>query len=111
MAFAFSTFVVQLPLLVVMIAGFVLVGSRRAHLGPRSTTFALIGLSLLTAELVLTMIWTTVFPNIYSSLDLEPAQFGLISAGVGLLLTAVTAAGLALLLAALVTRRTPAQPG
>jgi hypothetical protein len=111
MAFAFSNFVVQLPLLVVMIAGFVLVVTRKTRLGGRSTTFALIGLSLLTAELVLTLIWTTAFPSIVTSLDLEPSAFGMISAGVGLVLTAITAAGLALLLAALVSRREQAPQG
>ncbi|MEV6629280.1 hypothetical protein AB0M54_00840 [Actinoplanes sp. NPDC051470] len=111
MAFAFSSFVVQLPLLVVMIVGFVLVGSRRARLGPRSTTFAFIGLALLTAELVLTTIWTMSFPSLVSSLDLEVSSFGLISAGVGLVLTALTAVGIALLLAALVSRpRDPFPP-
>jgi hypothetical protein len=110
MAFAFSSFIVQLPLLVVLIVGFVLVSSRRARLGARSTTFAMVGLALLTVELVLTTIWTMAFPSMVASLDLETSSFGLISAAVGLLLTALTAIGLGLLLAALVSR-SPADPG
>jgi hypothetical protein len=110
MAFAFSSLVVQLPLLVVLIAGFVLVSSRRAQLGARSTTFAMIGLALLTAELVLSMIWTISFPRLVTSLDLEPSSFGLVSAGISLILTSLTAVGLGLVIAALVSRPA-ADPG
>ncbi|MFG1602640.1 hypothetical protein [Actinoplanes sp. NPDC049265] len=104
MAFAFSSLLVQLPLLVVLIAGFVLISSRRARLGARSTTLAMIGLALLTGELILSMIWTISFPQLIASLDLQPSGFGLISAAVSLILTSLTAVGLSLLIAALVSR-------
>lgn len=104
MAYAFSGFVLQVPLLIVMIAGFVLVSSRKARLGGRSTMFALIGLSLLTLELVMSGIWNIMFPRLVAELDLQVSSFGMISLAVGLVLTLLTAVGIGLLIAALVSR-------
>ncbi len=110
MGLLFSGVVVQLPLLAVLIAGFVLVSSRRTRIGTRSALFARIGLALLAVDLVFQAIWTVLFPRLITSLDLEYTQFGVLSFGVGLILTVLTAAGIALLIGAIVTRTAPAAP-
>ena len=110
MAYVFSGLLGQLPMLAVLIAGFVLVSTRRARIGARSATLALAGLGLLTFDLVLQSIWNVLFPRLVASLDLRAASFGLASFGVGLILALLTAIGIGLLIAALVSR-SPRGPG
>jgi len=104
MAYVFSGLVGQLPMLIVLIAGFVLVGSRRTRIGARSATLSLTGLGLLTFDLILQSIWTILFPRLVVSLDLRAASFGLASFSVNLILTILTAIGIGLLIAAVVSR-------
>ncbi len=104
----FSGIVVQLPLLAILIGGFVLVSTRRARIGARSALFARIGLAVLAVNLVFQAVWTVLFPQLISSLDLEYSQFGMLSFGAGLILTVLLAAGIALLIGAIVTRADPA---
>jgi hypothetical protein len=107
MAYVFSGLLGQLPLLAVLIAGFVLVSNGRARIGARSATLALAGLGLLTVDLVLQSIWNILFPRVVASLDLQAASFGLASFSVGLILALLTAIGIGLLIAALVSRSAP----
>jgi hypothetical protein len=110
MGLLFSGVVVQLPLLAMLIAGFVLISARRARIGARSALLARIGLAVLAVNLVFQAIWTMLFPRLLSSLDLEYRQFGMLSFGAGLILTVLLAAGIALLIGAIVTRADPATP-
>ena len=104
MAYVLSTFVAQLPLLVVLIAGFVLVSRRRAWLGPRSALLGLTGLGVLTLELVMSWVWTIMFPRLIDTFDLSATGLGLVSGVIGMILSVITAVGIGLLIAALVTR-------
>ena len=110
MAYVLSSFAVQLPMLAVLIAGFVLVSGRRARLGPRSTMLAMIGLAVLTLELVMSWVWNIMFPRLIDTFDLTTTALGVVSFAVGVVLAVVTAAGLALLIAALVTRPPQSAP-
>jgi len=109
MGYVFSSMLGQLPLLAVLVAGFVLVGQRRARIGARSATLALAGLGVLAFDLVLQTIWNVIFPRLVASLDLRAASFGLASFSVGLILAILTAVGIGLLIAALVSRSGPAR--
>jgi hypothetical protein len=107
MAYVFSALLGQIPMLAVLVIGFVLVGTRRSRLGPRSATLAMAGLGFLTFDHVLQTLWTVLFPRLVASLDLRPSGFGMISFTVGLVLALLTAVGIGLLIAALVTRSPP----
>lgn len=105
-----SGVIAQLPLLAVVIGGFVVVGVRRAQIGARSALLARLGLAVLAVDLVLQGLWTVTLPRLISSLDMNYSRFGMFSFGVGLILTILYAAAIALLIAAIVTRSAPA-PG
>src|SRR3712207_3137642 len=112
MGLLFSGLLGQLPLLAVVIGGFVLVGVHRNRIGARSALLARCGLGLLAADLVAQIIWTATFAELVASLDLDHTRFGMLSFGVGLLLTILLAAGVGLLIGAIVSRPAPAaQPG
>ena len=102
--------IAQLPLLAVVIGGFVVVGARRAQIGARNALLARLGLAVLAVDLVLQSLWTVTLPQLISSLDMNYSRFGMFSFGVGLILTILYAAAIALLIAAIVTRSAPA-PG
>jgi hypothetical protein len=103
-----SGVVAQLPLLAVVIAGFVVISARRARIGARSALFARLGLALLAVNLVLQGIWTVTFPRLLSSLDMDYSRFGMINLATALILTVMYAGGIGLLVAAVVTRVAPA---
>ena len=103
-----SGVVSQLPLLGVVIAGFVVIGARRARISARSALFARLGLALLAVDLVLQGAWTATFPRLLSSLDMNYSEFGVISFVAGLALTVMYAGGVALLVAAVATQSAPA---
>ena len=112
MGYLFSGVLGHLPLLAVLIAGFVLVASRRERLGPRSVLFARLGLGALAFGSVLQIVWTFLLPTLYSSLDYSVTRYGLLFSAFGLATAVLSAAGVGLLIAALVTRSPgPAYPG
>ena len=102
-----SGVIAQLPLLAVVIGGFVVVSARRAQIGARSALLARLGLAVLVVDIVLQGLWTVTLPRLISSLDMNYSRFGVFSFGVGLLLTILFAAAIALLIAAVVTRSAP----
>lgn len=102
--YLFSGVLTHLPVLAVLIVGLVLVASRRARLGPRSTMLARLGLAALILCQVLDVVWLLVFPQLIRSIDYRPSTYGVLTSGVGILLSGLMAAGLGLLVAALVTR-------
>ncbi|PRY31388.1 hypothetical protein CLV70_103274 [Pseudosporangium ferrugineum] len=99
-----SGVLIHLPVLAVLIAGFIVVASRRARLGPRSTMLARLGLGILAACQVLEVVWLVVLPQLISSFDYRATTYGVLSLIVGILLSLLLAAGLGLLIAAVVTR-------
>ena len=107
--YLFSGVITHLPILAVLVAGLIVVGTRKARLGPRSATLAQLGLGLLALGQVLEILWFMLLPEIISSMDYSSRNYGIMTLIVGILLAALVAAGLALLLAALVTRA-PAGP-
>ncbi|MFC3383934.1 hypothetical protein [Couchioplanes azureus] len=100
----------QLPLLAVLVAGLVVVSARRAHLGPRSVMLARLGLGLLVASQLCNMLWFAVFPQVVRSMGGTGSRYAVATASVGIVLSLLLAAGVGLLVAAVVTRA-PAAPG
>jgi len=117
--YLFSGVITHLPILAVLITGLIVVGSRKDRLGRRSATFAQLGLGVLVLGQLLEIIWFLLLPEIIGSMDYSSRSYGILTLIVGILLAALLAAGLALLIAALVTRAPagpagpyePAQPG
>ncbi len=103
-----SSMIPLLPIAGVIAAGLILVSRNRARLGRRSVRLANLGLGVLAAELVLSLLWSLVIPQFGRSLGM--ASFGLFSAVVNIILVVFTAGGVALLLGALLTR-SPDGPG
>jgi hypothetical protein len=102
--YLFSGVLGHLPLLAVLITGFVLVAARRARLGPRSVLLARLGLGALTLGSVLQIAWTLLLLIFSSRLDYSATRYGLLISGFGLVTALVSAAGVGLLIVALVTR-------
>lgn len=94
----------RLPLLGVLIAGFVLIANRRAWLGPRSVLFARLGLGALAVTCLFQLATTMVMPMVYSSLDASVMGYSVLLSAVGLITSLLSAAGVGLLVAAVVTR-------
>jgi hypothetical protein len=111
----FSSLVLSLPMLAVLIVGLVLVSSR-GRLPARSATLARGGLLLMLLNEALSLIWSVLFPHVvvrngYRSGTLTIRAIGYLSSGVSFVLGTIFAAGLALLIAGLVTgRRADAPP-
>ena len=108
--YLFSGVITHLPVLAVLIAGLVLVSARGARLGARSTMLARFGLGVLLAGQILDVVWFMMLPQIIASTDYASRSYGIMSLVVGIMLALLIAAGLGLLIAALVTRA-PAGPG
>ncbi|GAA0794892.1 hypothetical protein Sya03_33600 [Spirilliplanes yamanashiensis] len=96
--------VVNLPLVAVLVAGVVLLATRRAALPRRAVTFGVAGLGVLGAGVLANLLWSVAFPALITSDVVEVRSFGYLSAVAGFVLTAVQAAGVALLVAAAVSR-------
>ncbi|MEV4641659.1 hypothetical protein AB0J80_30380 [Actinoplanes sp. NPDC049548] len=103
-SYLFSGLLGHLPVLAALIAGLVLVSARQTRLGPRSTTLARLGLAALLLSQLLNMAWLFVFPQLIRSLDYRASTYGMVTFGVSVVLSLLMAAGLGLLIAALVTR-------
>ncbi|MEV4707222.1 hypothetical protein [Actinoplanes sp. NPDC049316] len=102
--YLFSGVITHLPVLAVLVAGLVLVATRRARLGRRSTSLAQLGLGALLLGQILDIAWFVLLPRIIGSLDYSTRTYGVLTLAVGIVLAVVVAAGVALLIAALVTR-------
>ncbi|WP_199511675.1 hypothetical protein [Nucisporomicrobium flavum] len=108
--YLFSGVVTHLPVLAVLIGGLILVATRRARLGRRSATLAQLGLGALVLGQILDIIWIMSLPQIIGAMDYSSRTYGLMTLVVGIVLALVVAAGMGLLIAALVTR-SPEGPG
>ncbi|WP_212994005.1 hypothetical protein [Actinoplanes auranticolor] len=102
--YLFTGMLGHLPLLAVLIAGFVLVATRRERLGPRGTLLARLGLAALLLASLLQFAWQMVIPVLYESLDYSATQYGIVFGLIGLITSVISAAGVGLLIAAAVSR-------
>ena len=101
--------IVQLPMLVVLLASFIVVSTRRQAIGGRRATLALAGLVVLVADVVLSTIWAFMLPTLVGRGSFQMSQIGVISSVVGFVFAAMLATGVGLLVAALVTPSMPPQ--
>ncbi|MET0423888.1 MAG: hypothetical protein ABW046_08440 [Actinoplanes sp.] len=109
----FGTLVVQLPLLAVLILGLVLLSAGGRRLPGRAGLLARCGLGVLLAHSVAATVWSVLLPQLILRSDFHVGAartFGIASSIVGLLLSALFAAGIGLLIAALLAARRP-DPG
>lgn len=103
-------FVAQLPALIVLVVGLVLVAARRHVLTGRARALATSGCAVLLAGILLSVAWTSSYIWIYSDGDFDAREFGLITSAVGLVLTLIHATGLALVIAAVLAGARPNTP-
>lgn len=108
--YLFSQLIVLIPLLALVVAGVILAVRRRPVIGGRRAGFVLTGTALLGLHLVASLIWALAFPTLITDLDIPASQFSVLVSTVNVLTTILMIAGLALLLAAAVSRPRPA-PG
>ncbi|MBM2621255.1 hypothetical protein JIG36_37710 [Actinoplanes sp. LDG1-06] len=93
-------FVVQLPVIAVLVGGLVVLASPQRRLPGRSQTLARAGLVVLLSQALASVAWNITFTQIIGRSGWSAAQFGLISSVVGLMLAVVFAGGLGLLVGA-----------
>jgi hypothetical protein len=105
----------QLPILALLITGLVLVGTRSAQIGPRSTLFARLGLGLLILDSVLGLLWAVLLPELVRSTDYSSSRLGQLSMLNGLASGGLFIGAVGLLIAAIVVRPAaasfPGDPG
>jgi hypothetical protein len=101
---------VQLPLLAVLVTGLALVAGRRRRIGARRATLALAGLGALALTLFLSVLTSVLVPTLVTEFDVRATQIGVFSAISALAMSALTAAGVALLLAAILSAGPDQQP-
>jgi len=104
----------QAPVLLVLMIGLILLASPGRRLPPRSVLLARAGLVVMLVETLSSSAWTVLLPQLFarsgSGADFV-RSFGLVWGLVNLLMAIVFAAGLALVVAALLGARTPSDPG
>ncbi|MBL7255127.1 hypothetical protein [Paractinoplanes lichenicola] len=105
MASLFSFFIVQLPVLVVLVVGLALLGRAERRLPGRSHTLARAGLIVLLAETAVSLLYQLAFSHVILRLDWSATQFGLLSSIISFIFTLLFAGGLALLVAAFASIR------
>ncbi|GIE08908.1 hypothetical protein [Paractinoplanes ferrugineus] len=109
----FGTFLVQAPVFGVLVVGLVLLGTQGRRLPPRSRQLARLGLVIMLVEGAASMLWTALLPQLLSRMSYERGfvqTYGIASAIFGIIMSLLVAAGLGLLIAALLAARQPAPP-
>lgn len=101
-------FVVQFPIIAVLITGLVVLSSPARRLPGRSNLLARAGLAVLLAQTVASGAWSMVLLLVVGRADFSASEIGLLSGVVGFLLAVLFAAGLGLLIAAFATVRSSA---
>jgi hypothetical protein len=109
-AYVAIQFVAQLPMVIVLVVGLVLVVTRRRTLGDRAGAMALTGCVVLLVGSFADVVWIATFPWMMDEYDLDTRDFGLMASALGLALTLIHATGLALIIAAVLSGRRPAAP-
>jgi hypothetical protein len=111
----FGIFLIQVPMLAVLVIGLILLGSSGRRLPPRSLLFARAGLGVMLAQTVVSGLTTYALPQLISRMDYDTSgtylrNWGLLWGGINFVLGTLFAVGLALLVAALLAARGPAFP-
>jgi hypothetical protein len=109
-AYVAIQFAAQLPALVVLVVGLVLVAARRRTLTGNAGTLAVIGCAVLLGGTLISVAWTSSYTWVFSEGDFDVRDFGLLASAVGLALTLIHATGLALVIAAVLAGARPAAP-
>jgi hypothetical protein len=95
--------VVQLPVVLVLVVGLILVAVRGRRLSGRARSLGFAGIGLLLLGALMSAAWSIAIPSIVLDNHLTSREYGPLSAGVGTLLGIWHAAGLALLIGAVVS--------
>jgi hypothetical protein len=90
----------QLPLLIVLVTGLIVVGARRERAGRRRAGLALAGLVILALDAVVPVLWSVFSLSVMSPHDVSPDRYVTYLTAINVALSAFTAAGIALLIAA-----------
>lgn len=107
-------FLVQVPVFAVLIVGLILLSGPGRRLPPRSLLLARAGLGVMLAEVLASMTWSALLPQILSRMDYRDGfirTYGIINGIVGFILAILFAAGVGLLVAALLGAREPSAGG
>ncbi|MGC4803473.1 hypothetical protein [Micromonospora sp. DT233] len=99
-------FAVQLPTLLVLVAGVVLAVLTRDRLPRRSRTLLVCGALVLLVGALLNLAWLVVIPRLHQS-GTSAGDIGWLSGGLGLVSAVLNPVGLGLLVAAALTGRRP----
>lgn len=106
--YSFYIFGMHLPTLVALVVGLVLLLRRRPTLGRRRATLAMLGIiALLITELV-GATWSILIPLMPGFVDYGGPAFLILNYAAGIISTVLGAAGVALLIAAAISRPRPA---
>ncbi|MFI5494600.1 hypothetical protein [Actinoplanes sp. NPDC051859] len=100
----------QLPILAVLITGFIMIAMRRDRLSARSALLARLGLSALIAGQVVNTLWILVLPQLFRAVR-SRSDYQFLLTGSGLVVSLLLTVGIALLIAAVVTRGPATDPG
>ncbi|MDR7281038.1 hypothetical protein [Catenuloplanes atrovinosus] len=105
---SFFTAVFHLPMLVACVTGLVLVRARARSLAPRTARLATLGLALLLASGIVSMVWEITLPWVFQSSD--RSLYSVVAGVHWLISTALSVGGLGALIAAVLSRSGRAQP-
>jgi hypothetical protein len=103
-------FATRLPVLAVLVIGFILLAGAGGRLPPRSVLLARAGLAVIVAQTLAAMAWSALLPQLLAWMDYGRGSFRSYSIANGILafvLAVMMAVGIGLLLAALLTMRQP----
>jgi hypothetical protein len=106
----FGIFATRLPVLAVLVAGFLLLAGAGRRLPPRSVLLARVGLAVILTETLGAMTWSALLPQLLAWVDYRSGSFrsySIVNGVLSFLLAVLLAAGIGLLLAALLTMRQP----
>ncbi|GAB1642793.1 hypothetical protein KRMM14A1259_32160 [Krasilnikovia sp. MM14-A1259] len=100
----------HLPMLAVVVGGFVLLGVRRARLGKRVTSLAQAGLAALALAIALQSAWSAALPFLIQRGVLDVRGSGPVLFIVGMATSVLVAGGVGLLLGAVLARAGRQEP-
>ncbi|HEX8630452.1 MAG TPA: hypothetical protein VF755_20010 [Catenuloplanes sp.] len=103
-------FLVQLPMIIVLIVGFGVLSARRRRLPRRAVTLGHAGCGVLLVATVFSGGWAAVLPRLLLDVDLTSSVWGVLTFVVGMVQAVLYAGGIGLLLGALLARTGPAGP-
>lgn len=102
---------VQLPMLVVLVAGFGALSARRRRLPRRAVLLGYAGCAVLLLATLVSGGWAAMLPHLLTDVDISSRIWGVLTFVVGMVQVVLYASGIGLLLAALLSSAAPRQPG